>query len=393
MDASLVVVRGDGRFAMPQRVRQYATELLRSSPSGDRRRRQHAEVIGRNFRELALDLSSITVVSSPTWSTGCPRPTGHRLVPSPRPGQPPVPSRTLCPRAAPHRRAPSCRRRHPRLPQPPLSATDYDDAAQSFALGLIHVMQRSTETDTEYRLFDSARKGFERFGDPREALIARHRGIWALSAAGRDREADVLVQAWTAAAAQVPDDRWRTEVLRHAEVGDQPTPPVSSMSSARTGWAPAPSVSIARSGGHAQPLTTENSCWRPDDWAVASKAPANDLNRILGVAKGFARVLALVGEDEAAQELLTAVHSVYRVLTGADFGNYAPSWGEDFSASAARLDPDLLAAARGRGGAMSYDDLVARALELAQRHGTVVAQGQDQTRATRADPPGGSGTP
>ena len=395
MDASLVVVRGDGRFAMPQRVRQYATELLRSSPSGDRRRRQHAEVIGRKLRELALELFvdhrrqfANMVDRLPeakqaiAWSRAHDPDNLRYLV-------------GLCAPALHHTgELPLVVDAILAFPEPPLSATDYDDAAQSFALGLIHVMQRSTETDTEYRLFDSARKGFERFGDPREALIARHRGIWALSAAGRDREADVLVQAWTAAAAQVPDDRWRTEVLRHAEVGDDAnTPGLEHVE--RTYGLGTGTFSINRAFWRACAAIDDGELVLATGWFGRSlqETPANDLNRILGVAKGFARVLALVGEDEAAQELLTAVHSVYRVLTGADFGNYAPSWGEDFSASAARLDPDLLAAARGRGGAMSYDDLVARALELAQRHGTVVAQGQDQTRATRADPPGGSGTP
>ena len=378
MDASLVVVRGDGRFAMPQRVRQFATELLRSSPAGDQHRRRHADVIGGELRYLALELfvdhrrQFANIVDllpeakqAIAWSRAHDPDNLRHVV-------------GLCAPALHHAgELPLVVDDVLAFPEPPLSAASYDDDAHLIALGLVHAMQRSTDMDIVYRFSNRARAGFERHGDPREALVARHRAIWALEEAGRDREVEDLVQAWTAAAAQIADERWHTEVLRHVEVGgDANTPGLEH---------------VERTYGLGTGLfSVHHAFWRAcaaiddGDLGLATalfgralqETPANALNTIIAVAQAFARVLALVGRDEDSQELETAVDSVYRSLTGADFGHHAPGWSEDFAASAARLDPDRLAAARSRGAAMSFDDLLARALELAQQQGTVAAGGQ-----------------
>lgn len=222
MDASLVVVRGDGRFAMPQRVRQHAAELLVGSPSGERYRGRQAELVGLEARELALDMF-----------VDCRRQLANivDLLPEIRHAL-----------AWSRSRTPDAHRHLVGLVAPALAKTgelalvagditkglppggeprDHDEAAMCFAGGLVHAMQWSTDTDAEVGLFDRAARGFAAHGDPREEATAHYMAASALQVAGRPEDCRSRSDRLLEAASRSRDARWRPEVLRILAVDPQ----------------------------------------------------------------------------------------------------------------------------------------------------------------------------
>ena len=225
MDASLVVVRGDGRFAMPQRVRQHAAELLASTPSGDRYRRRHAELIGGELRDLALEvfvdyrrmLANVVDLlpearHAITWSRTQERET-HRHV---------VGLMAFGFSKAGH--LATIADDIESFPEPGEPA-DYDDAATCFAHGLLHAMRWSTETDLEVGLFDRATRAFEACGEPREAAMGCYMSMSALAVAGRLEAADDRIREMVRLSDSTEDPRWRAEAAREATIGADPDPP------------------------------------------------------------------------------------------------------------------------------------------------------------------------
>lgn len=81
--------------------------------------------------------------------------------------------------------------------------------------------------------------------------------------------------------------------------------------------------------------------------------------------KGLSTVLARCGEDALSAELRSAVHKIYRVRTGSAHGNLAAWWADAFEQSEARMSASALASARASGAALSYEELVDRAIEIA----------------------------
>lgn len=368
LDSSLVVVRGDGRFAMPERVRRHAAERLVASSDEARRRRQHAEVVGEELREMTLEmfvdyrrqLANVAdllpeALHALAW-TRVADPQVHRHAVA-----------LIAPALAKVGRLVVVSAELPGLAPTGPEAGGWDDAAILYALGLAHAMRWSTDTEEEVGLFDRAARGFAAFGDPREAVLARYMASAALLAAAREEEAarqmsDVLATERTG------DPRWRDEIERLVAgmtIEDEAARTRRTDALARLGvgagtYAINHLLVEAYLAGQA----------RDHHSAVAillrhlREHPRQQLYMALNATKALAWVLADVGRDAEAITLRAGVHACYRSRTGAEHGDLMPEFGPVFAAAEARLGSRLREVVAA-GERLSYDDLVDRAIEIA----------------------------
>lgn len=372
MDASLVVVRGDGRFAMPQRVRQHAADLLDASALGDHYRGRHAELIGRELHELALDafvdyrrqLANIVDLlpearRALSWSREQPSVTRRHVVGLLAPAL----SRTGNLALVVDDLAD--------FPPPPLDPRTYDDTTHCFALGLVHAMRWSTDTDAEVGLFDRAVRGFTDHGDPREVVYSHYMAdnaecVGTPEIGSRPERLDAM----SAAAALVPDPRWQAEVARcrALQMSFEPDSAILHQVVATLGMGTG-CFSIEHHGNQAHAACLRGDLAVSAYWFARTlrETSRQQLYLVLNNVKAFCWMLAVRNEDELCCELRAAINKIYRTRTGSDHGDLYPQWGPAFAESEARLPPERAVTARARGAAMSYDELVDRAIALADR--------------------------
>lgn len=366
IDASLVLVKGDGRFAMPERVRRHATELLASSPDADRWRRRHAEVVGEELRELTLQahvdcrrmLANISdllpeVLQAIGWARAADADAYRHVVGLTAPGLAKLGELAVVADDVPQLAGTG-------------DATCYDDAALALADGLLHGMRWSTETEAEVATLERAAAGFERYGDPREAVIAGYRVAAALEAAGdvvaaleRTDRMEPLVEA-------IPDPRWREEwerraatffeldaagLARRREVLDRWGIGTGTFA---IGHGYNEAMIAGLTGNPAAALATCGQALRD--------VPRQQLSITLDHVKCAAWLLAELGQDQQSVLLRAAIDAVYRARTGAEHGDVMPEFTRAFAASEQRLTDEALAEARARGRALSYDEMVDLAL-------------------------------
>ena len=366
IDASLVLVKGDGRFAMPERVRRHAAELLAASPREDLRRKRHAEVIGQEMRELTLEvhvdyrrmLANVAdllpeVLQALHWA----RETSdyRHIIGLTAPGLAKLGRLAVVADAVPDLVVDD-------------EARGYDDAALAFAEGLLHGMRWSTDADAEVTAFERAARGYLAFGDVREAVVAGHRAASALEAAGEVGAALARMDEMEPLVDLVADPRWREEWERRGATffeldatGLEQRRRVLARWGVGTGTysvghAYNEAIIAGLSGDAATALTLSADALRD--------VPRQQLYLTLDHVKCVAWLLAGTGHDEESVELLAAIDAIYRARTGAEHGDVMPEYTDAFAASAGRLGPELLAVAQARGAALDYGELV----DLALRH-------------------------
>ncbi|KAA1415276.1 adenylate/guanylate cyclase domain-containing protein [Nocardioides humilatus] len=367
IDASLVLVKGDGRFAMPERVRRHAVELLAASPLEDRRRRRHAEVVGQEMRELTLTahvdyrrmLANIAdllpeVLQALHWT----RDTGdHRhLIGLTAPGLAKLGRLAVVAEAIPDLVIDD-------------EARGYDDAAVAFAEGLLHGMRWSTDSDAEVTTFERAARGYLAFGDVREAVIAGHRAAGALEAADQVGAALDRMDEMEPLVDLIADPRWREEWERRGATffeldaaGLEHRRRVLARWGVGTG-----TYSVGHSYNEAMiaGLSGDPTAALALSEQALREVPRQQLNLTLDHVKCVAWLLAETGRGEPAVELHAAIDAVYRARTGAGHGDVMPEFTRAFAEAEQRLGDEAAAAAQARGAALSYSDLVDRALQYA----------------------------
>ena len=369
IDASLVLVKGDGRFAMPERVRRHATELLATSPHEDRRRRRHAEVVGQEMRELTLlvhvdyrrMLANVAdllaeVLQALAWTRTAAPDAYRHAVGLTAPGLAKLGQLAVVADDIPGLACDG----EPR---------DYDDAALAFADGLLHAMRWSTDTEAEVATFERAARGYLAFGDVREAVIAGCRVAGALEAAEQIAAALERMDVMEALVDAIPDRRWREEWERRGATYFELDPPgLDRRRRVLERWGPGTGT-YAVGHGYNEAIITGLSGDPATALATCELAlrevPRQQLYITLDHVKCTAWLLAELGQDAPSVELRAAIDAVYRTRTGAEHGHVLPEYTQAFAASERRLDAEVLADARARGAALTYEDVVDLALRYA----------------------------
>ncbi|WP_183095384.1 ATP-binding protein [Nocardioides stalactiti] len=370
IDASLVVVKGDGRFAMPERIRRHAQEMLAASAVEDRRRRRHAEVVGEEMRDVALQvhvdyrrmLANVEdllpeVLQALAWTRAHAADTYRHVVGLTAPG------------LAKLGRLAVVSDDLPRLARRGVESRDYDDAALAFAEGLAHSMRWSTETEAEVATFERAARGFETHGDVREAVTAGYRAAYALEAAGRIGPALARVDLLEPLVDAIGDRRWRQEWERRAAAIFELDP--TSLARRREvldRWGIGTGT-YAVSHGYNEAIIA-GLAGDPSLALIRCEEALRDVPRqqlyiVLDHVKCVAWLLAELGRDVQSVEMRAAIDAVYRARTGAEHGDVMPEYTHAFAASERRLPRPELTLARERGAALTYDDAVDVALRYA----------------------------
>lgn len=370
IDASLVVVKGDGRFAMPERVRRHATELLASSLHEDRRRRRHAEVVGQEVRELTLQIHvdyrrmlanvadlQAEVLQALGWTRASAADAYRRVVGLTAPalaklGQLAVVSDDV-----------------PGLLPEGDEPRDYDDSALAFADGLLHAMRWSTDTEAEVAAFERAARGFLAFGDAREAVLAGCRAAGALEAAGLIGPALERMDLMEPLVATIPDRRWQEEWERRAATFFDLDPAgLDRRRKVLDRWGVGTGT-YAVGHGYNEAIIAGLSGDPAGALRICEQTlrdvPRQQLYITLDQIKCTAWLLAELAQDDHSVELRAAIDAIYRARTGAAHGDVMPEYTRAFAASEQRLGADALADAQARGAARSYDDLVDLAVRFA----------------------------
>ena len=367
LDASLVVIRGDGRFAMPQRVRQHAAQLLASAPTGDGNRRRHAEVIGLELRELHLEM--FVDYRRMLANIADLLPEARHALSWIREHAPDA-CRSLVGRIAPALAATG---------ELALVADDLDsfaspaepgtveDAAISYAHGLLHAMRWSTDTAGEVGHFDAAERGFLACGDARAAVVAIFGALCALEAGGVSKGVPERCSAQLRAAQQITDPRWHAEVSRLNAVGWTDSASLDLLDRITAELGPG-------TGGFAAMSTSQryHTALRDGDLPSATHwmrhaletYPPDQLYSVLNTVKALSWLLVLRREDARSLELRTAVDAIYRSRTGSEHRGFFQSWNDGFAESRTRLTADEISQSEAGGLALSYEGLIERATEV-----------------------------
>ncbi len=386
MDASLVVVRGDGRFAMPQRVRQHASELLAASADEDRRRRRHAEVVGQEMRELVLEMYVDyrrmvanaadllpEVLQAVAWARSSAPDFYRHVVGLTAPGLGKLGHLAVVADDV------------PALAEGIGEPRNWDDAALVYAVGLCHAMRFSTDTEGETAAFDAAARGFAAYGDPREVVQAGYMAGAALEVADRLPEAIHRFAEPQTSIARIDDPRWRDEFERRLAY---------SYSFDREGLGKRQEV-LARVGigtgvyavGHwyNEALIAGRTGEVERALGCCAKAflitPVQQLYITLNLVKCVAWLLAMDRHDAQSVEVRAAIQAIYHARTGAEHGNMLPEWAPAFAASDERLGEAAVGELRARGAGLSYDELVDRARRYAEQFGSTETSAGVEDRA------------
>lgn len=371
IDASLVLVQGDGRFAMPERVRRHAAELLAASPDQARRRRRHAEVVGQEMREVALQvhvdyrrmLANVAdllpeVLQALAWTKAHAPDAYRHVVGLTAPGLAKLGQLAVVADDVPR----LVREGDPQ---------DYDDAALAFADGLCHGMRWSSDTEAEVATFERAARGYAAHGDVREAVIAGSRAAGAMEADDRIGAALERMDALAPLVEAIADRRWREEWERRAAAIFELEPAsLARRQRVLERWGVGTGTYAVGHGYNEAILAglggeTELALVRCAE--ALRDVPRQQLYLTLDHVKAVAWLLAELHDDVASVQLRAAIDAVYRARTGAEHGDVLPEYTLAFTASEQRLSPDALAEARAHGATLAYDDLVDRALEMTAR--------------------------
>lgn len=210
--------------------------------------------------------------------------------------------------------------------------------------------------------------GYLACGDLRAAVRANFMALSAIEAGEVTDGVRERCAAQLATAQQIPDPRWREEVLRLNTLGWEPDTPMDVLDrvvadlGTGAGWFAAMSATqrlhIALRDGD---LVTAA------DWLLHALLTysRDQLYGILNAVKALCWLLVLRQEDALSYELRTAVNAIYRSRTGSDHREFLQAWTDGFAESRARLTDDELSHAEARGLALSFDELIERATEVA----------------------------
>jgi predicted ATPase/class 3 adenylate cyclase len=368
VDLSLVVQRGDGRFTMPERVRRHSRELLRNSGMESTRRRRHAELFAEaldaweleerlDFTRVKANITDALVETEWAlhWAVDADPPAYARLVASAGGALHATGKLAAYIDAARRMLGSRCGSRH--------------DAYLRLADGLAHM---NTDPVAAVVALENSLRCLEQMGKTEDVLIAADWLVIALGRAGRVDDAAAVLDAVAPLARQHPDLRWG-DVMDGIEVGFL----------IHAGRYPEAERIINRS--QLRPGRTDVfwfyiptfmgdcafvSCDFPGALAhyaeMLRRFPVAHLNNSLCQVQGIAACLAAMGDDEEAIELLAGIDEVWRSRTGhPGFAIILPGYDAPLRASGARLGPDAAAQARARGASLDYEELRARAFELA----------------------------